>query len=114
MQEYASFKSLLQEIPGTNDACERALGMVTTIEKRTTAPTSTAELANVIKITHSYRAAIRNKAKKMLAAGKKADTTTKNNFCRTFAGNPILQVKRFSKFITSWVFVFILQYKSNI
>ena len=77
LQEYQSLKSLLKKMPATNDSCERALGMVTAIEKRVTTPTTNTELANVIKVTHAYRAAIRNAAKNIIASGKKADTTTK-------------------------------------
>ena len=53
MQQYESFKILLNNIPGTNDACERVLGMVSDIEKRTTTPKSAEELRNVIKVTRT-------------------------------------------------------------
>ena len=75
---FQSFKSLIENIPGTNDVCERALGLVTDIEKRATAPRCDAEMANIIKVTYSYRAAVRNQAKQALDNSKKADTTTKN------------------------------------
>ena len=77
MDEYSTFQTLITSLPATNDACERVLGLVTEIEKRASAPKSEGELKNVIKVSHAYRAQVRQQAKQELGSGKKIDTTTK-------------------------------------
>lgn len=77
MEEYSTFKTLIASLPATNDACERVLGLVTEIEKRTSAPKNENELKNVIKVSHVYRAQVRKQAKQALDSSKKIDTTTK-------------------------------------
>ena len=76
MEEFALFQSLLQNIPCTNDAVERVLGMVTNIELRQSAPKSEAGINEVIKITYAYRCQVRKAAKQSLTS-KKANTTSK-------------------------------------
>ena len=83
LDEYALFQSLIKNMPATNDVCERALGMATEIQKRATAPKSDEQMDNIIKVTHSYRAAVRAQAKHALGNSKKADTTTKS-FLKNF------------------------------
>ena len=81
---FESYKSLIQNIPATNDSCERVLGMVSEINKRSSAPKSDEQMNNIIKVTHSYRAAVRNHAKLALNESKKADPTTKK-FMKNFS-----------------------------
>ena len=76
MEEYASFKTLVDNLPGTNDARKRVLGLTTEIEQRSSAPKSEAELKNVLKLSHAYRAQLQKQAKQALNS-KKTDTTTK-------------------------------------
>ena len=83
LPEFKMFQDFLESMPAINDACERVLGMTINIESRSTAPRSEDEMANVIKLNHAYREAVREKAKQTLNATKKPDTTTKK-FLKTF------------------------------
>ena len=80
---YKSYQTLIQNIPATNDRCERVLGMASEVQKRSSAPKSDGQLRTVLKVTHSYRAAVRNYAQVALNKSKKADPTTKK-FMKNF------------------------------